>query len=82
MAKFIIVGQYVGFPREGYNFGFTDVDFHTVSNVPTLYRVVVVVAVLVVVVVVVVVVVTTTWRAAFLEKSKVVQLLKNFRKCY
>jgi hypothetical protein len=25
LAKFVIVDQYVGFPREGYNFSFTDV---------------------------------------------------------
>jgi hypothetical protein len=38
MANFIIIHQYVGFPGEGYNFGFTDVEFHAVSNAPTLYR--------------------------------------------
>jgi hypothetical protein len=41
MTNFIIIEQYVGFPGEGYNFSFTDVDFHAVSNAPTLYRVVV-----------------------------------------
>jgi hypothetical protein len=39
LAKFIIVGQYFGFPGEGYNFSFTDAEFRTVSNAPTLYRV-------------------------------------------
>jgi hypothetical protein len=39
LAKSVIVDQYVGFPREGYNFSFTDVESHTVSNAPTLYRV-------------------------------------------
>jgi hypothetical protein len=37
LAKFIIVDQYVGFPREGYNFSFTVLEFHTVSDAPTLY---------------------------------------------
>jgi hypothetical protein len=39
LAKFIIVDQYVGFPGEGYDFSFTDVEFHTVSNAQTMYRV-------------------------------------------
>jgi hypothetical protein len=39
LTKFIIVDQYVGFPGEGYNFSFTDVEFHTISNAPTLYRI-------------------------------------------
>jgi hypothetical protein len=38
-AKIVIVNQYVGLPREGHYFSFNDVDFHTVSNAPTLYRV-------------------------------------------
>jgi hypothetical protein len=38
LAKFAITYQYVGLPRERYNFGFTDVQFHTVSTAPTLYR--------------------------------------------
>jgi hypothetical protein len=39
LAKFIIilVDQYVSFPGEGYNFNFTDVEFHTVSSAPTSY---------------------------------------------
>jgi hypothetical protein len=43
MAKFIIVDQYVGFSGEGYNFSFTDVEFHAVSNAQTLYRVYVII---------------------------------------
>jgi hypothetical protein len=39
LTKFIIVGQWVGFPGEEYNFNCTDVEFRTVSNEPTLYRV-------------------------------------------
>jgi hypothetical protein len=39
LAKTVIIEQYVGFPREGYKFSFTGVEFHTVSNTPTLYRV-------------------------------------------
>jgi hypothetical protein len=39
LAKFIIVEQCIGFPGEGYNFNSIDVEFHTVSNAPTLYRV-------------------------------------------
>jgi hypothetical protein len=39
LAEFIIVDQYVGFPGEGYGFSFTDVEFHTVTNAPTLYGV-------------------------------------------
>jgi hypothetical protein len=39
LAKSVIVDQYVGFPDEGYNFSFSDVEFHTVSNAPTLYTV-------------------------------------------
>jgi hypothetical protein len=39
LSKFIIIEQYVGFPGEGHNFSFTDVEFHTVSSAPTLYRV-------------------------------------------
>jgi hypothetical protein len=38
MAKFIVVEQYVGIPGEGYNFSFIDVEFHAVSNAPTLYE--------------------------------------------
>jgi hypothetical protein len=38
-AKIVIVNLHVDFPREGYYFSFTDVEFHTVSNAPTLYRV-------------------------------------------
>jgi hypothetical protein len=41
LAKFIIVDQYVGFPAEGYKCSFNDVEFHTVSNAPTLCRVIV-----------------------------------------
>jgi hypothetical protein len=39
LSKFVIVDQYVGFPREGYNFSVADVEFHTVRNATTLYRV-------------------------------------------
>jgi hypothetical protein len=39
LAKFAIMDQYVGFPGEGYNFSFTDVEFHTVSSSLDLYRV-------------------------------------------
>jgi hypothetical protein len=39
LAKFIIVDQYVGFPGEGYNFSFTDVEFHAACNAPTFLRV-------------------------------------------
>jgi hypothetical protein len=39
LAKIVIVYDHVGFPREGYYFRFTDVEFHTVSNATTLYRV-------------------------------------------
>jgi hypothetical protein len=39
LTKFIVVDQYVGFPGEGYNFSFTDVECHRVSSAPTLYRV-------------------------------------------
>jgi hypothetical protein len=39
LAKFIIIDQHVGFPGEGYGFSFTDVEFHTVTNAPTFYRV-------------------------------------------
>jgi hypothetical protein len=39
LAKFIIIDQYVCFPGEGYNFGFTDVEFHTISSALSLYRV-------------------------------------------
>jgi hypothetical protein len=39
LATFITIDQYVGFPEEGYNFNFTDVEFHTVSSAPNLYRV-------------------------------------------
>jgi hypothetical protein len=28
LVEFIIVDQYVGFPRKGYNFSFTDVEFY------------------------------------------------------
>jgi hypothetical protein len=31
--------NYVGFPGEGYNFGFIDVEYHIVSSAPNLYRV-------------------------------------------
>jgi hypothetical protein len=37
LAKFIIIDKYIGFPGEGYNFSFTDVEFHTVCSAPTLY---------------------------------------------
>jgi hypothetical protein len=39
LAMFIIINQYAGFPGEGYNFSFTNAEFHTVSNAPALYRV-------------------------------------------
>jgi hypothetical protein len=39
LVQFIIVDQYVGFPGEGCKFSFTDVEFHTVSNAPILYRI-------------------------------------------
>jgi hypothetical protein len=39
LAEFIAVDKYICFPREGYNFSFTDVEFHAVSNASTLYRV-------------------------------------------
>jgi hypothetical protein len=39
LAKIVIVNEHVGFPREGYYLHFTGVEFHTVSNAPTLYRV-------------------------------------------
>jgi hypothetical protein len=39
LAKIVIVNQHVGFLREGYYLSFTGVEFHTVSNAPTLYRV-------------------------------------------
>jgi hypothetical protein len=39
LTRFRIVDQYFGFPGEGYNFSFSDIEFHTVSNAPTLYRV-------------------------------------------
>jgi hypothetical protein len=39
LEKCIIIDQCVGFPGEGYNFSLTDVEFHTVSSAPTLYRV-------------------------------------------
>jgi hypothetical protein len=32
LAEFIIMDQCVGFPVEGYNFGFNDAEFHTVSS--------------------------------------------------
>jgi hypothetical protein len=35
LIKFIIIDQYFGFPGEGYNFSFTDVEFHIVSSAPT-----------------------------------------------
>jgi hypothetical protein len=38
LAKFIIINQYGGVPGERYNFGFTNVKCHAVSNAPTLYR--------------------------------------------
>jgi hypothetical protein len=39
MAEFIIIDQYVHVPGGGYNFRFTDVEFHTVSSATTLHRV-------------------------------------------
>jgi hypothetical protein len=39
LAKFMIIDQDFGFPGEGYNCSFTDVEFHTASSAPTLYRV-------------------------------------------
>jgi hypothetical protein len=38
LAKFIIIDKYVGFPGEGYNFSFTDDQFHIISSGTTLYR--------------------------------------------
>jgi hypothetical protein len=38
LADFIVVDKYIGFPGEGYNFSFTDFEFHAVSNTQTLYR--------------------------------------------
>jgi hypothetical protein len=40
-AKLVIIDQYVGIPGEEYtrNYVFTDVEFYTVSNAPTLYRI-------------------------------------------
>jgi hypothetical protein len=38
-AKFLIIDQYIGFPGEGWNSGFTDAEFHVVSNSLTLYSV-------------------------------------------
>jgi hypothetical protein len=31
LAKFVIIVQYVGFPRKGYNLSFADVEFHNNS---------------------------------------------------
>jgi hypothetical protein len=39
LEKLIIIVEYVGFPGEEYNFSFTDVESHTVSSAPTLYKV-------------------------------------------
>jgi hypothetical protein len=39
MTKFIILGQWIGFPGGGYNFSFTDIEFDTFSNAVTLYRI-------------------------------------------
>jgi hypothetical protein len=39
LAKSMNVDQYVSFPGEGYNFSFTDVEFHTITSALTLYRV-------------------------------------------
>jgi hypothetical protein len=39
MTKFIIIDQRGSSPREGYNFSFSDAEFHTVSNASTLCRV-------------------------------------------
>jgi hypothetical protein len=39
LTKFIVVDQFVGFPGKIYKFSFTDVEFHRLSNAPTLYRV-------------------------------------------
>jgi hypothetical protein len=36
LTKFIIIDQFVGFPEKGYNFSFTDVEFHTANSVPAL----------------------------------------------
>jgi hypothetical protein len=38
-TKYIIIDQYVGLPGEGYNFSFTDVEYHIVSSAPALCRV-------------------------------------------
>lgn len=39
LAKFIFINQYVYFPGEGYNFSFTNNEFHIVNSVLSLYRV-------------------------------------------
>jgi hypothetical protein len=39
LTKFIIIDQCVGFHGEGYNFSFTDVEYHIVGSAPTLYGV-------------------------------------------
>jgi hypothetical protein len=39
LTNFIIIDQYFGFPGEGYNFNFTDAEFHAVGSAPTLYTV-------------------------------------------
>jgi hypothetical protein len=36
LEKFRIKYQYVDFPEEGYNFSFTDAEFHIISSAPTL----------------------------------------------
>jgi hypothetical protein len=53
LTKFLIV-KYFGFPREVYNFRFTDVEFHTVSNAPTLYRVVRLIIMIIIIIIIII----------------------------
>jgi hypothetical protein len=39
LARLVIRDQYIGFPKEEYNFGLTDFEFHTVNSAPTFHRV-------------------------------------------
>jgi hypothetical protein len=39
LTQFIIIDKHVRFPGEGYNFSFTDAEYHVVNSAPTLYRV-------------------------------------------
>jgi hypothetical protein len=36
-VEFIIIDQYVGFPGEGHNFSFIDVEFYIVRSAPILF---------------------------------------------